>query len=162
MKVENKKIVMLNLTMKDDQDVLIEELTDGSFGYLHGAGNIIPGLEQALEGKSAGDEITVTLTPEDAYGEIDPDQIQQVPRNMFPADTEIQPGMQFHAETPEGHPMIVTVTHAEGDTVVIDGNHPLAGVTLKCDASIVAVRDATEEELSHGHMHSSGGSCSHG
>lgn len=161
MKVENNKVVMISLTMKDDQDVLIEELTDGSFGYLQGAGNIIPGLEKALEGKAAGDSVSITLTPEEAYGEVDPGQIQQVPRDMFPADIEVQAGMQFHAETPEGHPMIVTVTHAEGDTVVIDGNHPLAGVNLKCDATIVAIRDATEEELDHGHVHSAGGSCSH-
>lgn len=159
MKVENNKVVMINLTLKDDQDVLIEELTDGSFGYLHGSDNIIPGLEKALDGKDIGENVSVTLSPEEAYGEVDADQIQQVPRTMFPADTEIEAGMQFHAETPEGQPMVVTVTHAEEDTVVIDGNHPLAGVTLKCDATIIAIRDATDEEISHGHVHGSGGSC---
>ncbi len=158
MQVTDKKIVIIDFVMKDDEGTIIEAFNEGNFGYLHGANNILPGLERALTGKSKGDQISVTLSPEEAYGEIDTQQIQQVPRSMFPQDQAIAEGMQFHAQTPEGQPIIVTVVNVEDEHIVIDGNHPLAGITIHCDATVVDVREPTELELNHGHYHEAG-SC---
>ena len=153
MQIAKDKVVTLNYTLKDDAGNVIDESQDGSFAYLHGANNIIPGLEGALDGKSSGDEVSVTVAPEEGYGARDESRVQQVPREMFPADANIQPGMQFQAEGPQGQVLVVTVTETDGQTVTVDGNHPLAGVNLNFDVKVMDVRDATEEELSHGHPH---------
>lgn len=136
------------------------ETLDSSVGaeplvYLHGAGNIIPGLEDALSGKSAGDKFNVTIEPEDAYGEKRADMIQVVSKSMF-GDMPVEEGMQFHAEVSHG-PGIITVVHIDGDQVTIDGNHPLAGEALTFDVEIMDVRAATEDEIAHGHIHGEGG-----
>ncbi len=157
MQIEPNKVVTLNYTLKDDAGNLIDESSDGSFIYLHGAGNIIPGLENALTGKSAGEEISVNVPPEQAYGPRDDSRIEAVPRKMFPADIEIQPGMEFHAQGPEGQVITIVVVSVDGDTVNVDGNHPLAGVALNFDVKVVDVRDATAEEIEHGHVHGAGG-----
>ncbi len=125
-------------------------------GYLHGAGNIIPGLENALAGKSVGDKLNVTVAPEEAYGTIKDELIQEVDRANFEGIDEIEPGMQFMAQTPWGQ-QPVTVVKVEGDVITLDGNHPLAGETLTFDVEVVEVRAASEEELSHGHVHGDGG-----
>ena len=132
------------------------------FVYLHGAHNIIPGLENALTGKQKGDELDVTIPPEDAYGLKDEALQQQVPRSMFAgADEEhIVPGAQFHAQTNAGMQTIV-ITAVEGDTITIDGNHPLAGETLNFKVTVLDVRAATKDELSHGHAHGPGGHHHH-
>ncbi len=153
MQIAKDKVVTLNYTLKDDAGNVIDESQDGSFAYLHGANNIIPGLEGALDGRSSGDELSVTVAPEQGYGARDESRVQQVPREMFPADTNIQPGMQFQAEGPQGQVLVVTVTEANDQTVTVDGNHPLAGVSLNFDVKVMDVRDATEEEISHGHPH---------
>lgn len=153
MQIDANKVVTLNYTLKDDEGALLDESQDGSFVYLHGASNIIPGLENALSGKSSGDKMSVSIAPGDAYGERDEARVESVPREMFPDDTEIEPGMQFHAQGPSGQAIMVTVVGVEGDKVEIDGNHPLAGVALNFDVEVMEVRDATAEEIEHGHVH---------
>jgi FKBP-type peptidyl-prolyl cis-trans isomerase SlyD len=123
--------------------------------YLHGHKNIIPGLEQEMEGKQAGDVMVVTIAPADAYGERQEQMVQEVPRKTFQAD-DIHVGMRFEAQTPNG-PLTVVVTGVTDETVTVDGNHPLAGKELTFDVRIDSVREATEEELTHGHVHGAGG-----
>ena len=157
MQLTKDKVATINYTLKDKEGEVIDETNDGSFAYLHGARNIIPGLENALEGKEAGHKASVVIEPEDAYGERSLEQIQRVPIDMFPDDAEIKEGMQFEAASPDGAPVIVTVTAIDGGEVVVDGNHPLAGIQLHFDIELVEVRDASEEELEHGHVHGPGG-----
>ena len=157
MQIENHKVVTLHYTLKDDKGVTIDQSEDGSFVYLHGANNIISGLESALLGKAAGDEFDVTIEPENAYGLRNEDMLQNVPKEMFEDQSQVQVGTQFHAQSPDGDMLMVTVMEVHDDTVVVDGNHPLAGVQLNFDVKIIDVRDATEEEISHGHVHGPGG-----
>lgn len=156
MQIAKQKVVTIDYTLTDDQGNVIDKSEGGQFAYLHGAQNIIPGLEQALEGKSAGDAVQVKVSPEEGYGQRDDALQQQVPREMF-GEHDPQVGMQFHAQTPDGQMITVTVVGAEGDQVTVDANHPLAGVNLNFDVEILEVRDATEEEVSHGHVHGPGG-----
>ncbi|NOX76819.1 MAG: peptidylprolyl isomerase [Gammaproteobacteria bacterium] len=153
MTIAENKVVTLHYTLTDDEGAVIDASNDGSFLYLHGAGNIIPGLENALAGKISGDELKVTVPPEDGYGERDDARLESVAREMFPTDANIEAGMQFHAESPEGQMITVTVIEAADETVTIDGNHPLAGVQLNFDVKVIEVRDASAEELEHGHAH---------
>jgi FKBP-type peptidyl-prolyl cis-trans isomerase SlyD len=153
MQIAEQKVVTFNYILKDDDGNVIDQSQDASFVYLHGASNIVPGLENALSGRVAGDEIAVSVAPEDGYGVRDDSRVQTVPREMFPADTEISPGMQFHAQGPDGQSLVVAVVAVEDETVTVDGNHPLAGVQLNFEVSIVDVRDATADEISHGHAH---------
>ena len=157
MQIENKRVVSIAYTLKDDNDNIIDQSNDGSFCYLHGASNIIPGLEDALTGKAAGDELAVSVAPEDGYGVHDSERVQDVPRDMFPPEQELEAGMQFHAQSPEGHAVMVTIAKVEGDTITVDGNHPLAGVQLNFVVKIMDIREATQEELEHGHVHGPGG-----
>ncbi len=153
MQIEKDRIVTLKYTLKDNDDNIIDKSDDGSFSYLHGASNIIPGLENALTGKTAGDELSVSIPPAEAYGEHDAGNTQTVPRDMFPPDHEIEVGMQFHAQAPDGQPLMVKVIGVEENEVTVDGNHPLAGMQLNFDVKVTDVRDATSEELEHGHAH---------
>ncbi len=137
------------------------EVLDSSQGgdpltYLHGSGNIIPGLEKALTGKQVGDKLQVTVEPAEGYGVHDEALVQQVPKRAFQGVPNIEPGMTFHAQSSQG-PMRVTVTAVQGDMVTVDGNHPLAGETLNFDVEITEVRAATLEEIAHGHVHGPGG-----
>jgi len=153
MQIEDNKIVVMNYTLTSDDGEVLDQSDDGSFAYLHGAQNIIPGLENALVGKKAGDKLNVKVAPEDGYGERNAEMVQVVGKEMFESETEIEVGMQFNAEGPEGHPLMITVTAVEGNDITIDGNHPLAGVGLNFDVSIVEVKDASKEEIEHGHVH---------
>ena len=157
MHIEDKRVVTLAYTLKDNDDNLIDQSDDGSFCYLHGASNIIPGLESALTGKVSGDEFSVSIAPEDAYGVRDDEKIQAVPREMFPPDQDIEPGMQFHAQSPDGVPLVVTIARVEEESILVDGNHPLAGVQLNFEVRVMDVREATSEEIDHGHVHGPGG-----
>ena len=125
--------------------------------YLHGAGNIIAGLEKALLGKAVGDELDVSIEPEEAYGEYSAELITNLGREMFEGVDELEVGMQFHASAPDGGMQIVTIRDIDGDQVTIDGNHPLAGQQLNFKVKVVSVRAASEEELAHGHVHGEGG-----
>ena len=153
MQLIKDKVAVVNYTLKDKDGKIIDESNDGSFSYLHGARNIIPGLENALEGKQAGDKTSVIIEPEDAYGERSLEKIERVPVDMFPEDAELKEGMQFEAQSPDGAPVLVTVTAIDGGEVVVDGNHPMAGIQLHFDVELIEVRDASEEELEHGHVH---------
>ena len=153
MQIADKMVVTIDYTLKDDNGTVLDSSTEGNFAYLHGANNIIPGLENALTGKSAGDEVDVSVSPAEGYGEHNETMIQAVPRDMFDSEQEIQVGMQFHAESPEGEMIVVTVTDVEGDDVTVDGNHPLAGVNLNFGVKVIDIREASEEEVEHGHVH---------
>ena len=157
MQISQNSVVTMNYTLTDDKGNKLDESQDSSFAYLHGASNIIPGLENALAGKSAGDELTVSVSPEDAYGVRDESMLQQVPKSMFEDTSQIAVGTQFHAQGPNGEMLVVTVMEVQDDHVVVDGNHPLAGVDLNFDVKIIDVRDASEEEVAHGHVHGPGG-----
>ena len=153
MQIGDQKGVILHYTLTDNDGRVIDKSEDGSFAYLHGASNIIPGLEDALTGKSAGEEMSVSVSPEQAYGVRDESMLQQVPKNMFEDASQIAVGTQFHAQGPNGEMLVVTVMEVEEEHVVVDGNHPLAGVELNFDVKIIDVRDASEEEIEHGHVH---------
>jgi len=131
------------------------EKSDRPLEYLHGNNNIIPGLEKQLEDLTIGDEKNVVVKPADGYGEYDKELRFEVPRQNFPAEVDIQPGMEFQTETENG-PMIVTVTEVQPNTIVVDGNHPLAGQQLHFDVKIQSIREASEQELAHGHVHHDG------
>ena len=154
MNIDEKRAVSIHYTLTNEQG----EKLDSSEGqdplrYLHGASNIIPGLENALVGKTTGDKVSVTVQPEDGYGEINPEMIQIVPREAFEGIDDIQAGMQFQASGPDGQTQVVTIKAVGEEGVTVDGNHPLAGQVLNFDVSIEEVRDATEEEIAHGHVH---------
>lgn len=156
MVVEKNKVVTIDYKLVDDSGNVIDQSEDGNFAYLHGARNIIPGLEEALAGKSQGEDVEVRVPPEEAYGVRDNSKTQVVPRELFPADTEIEVGMQFHAQGPDGQNLLITVVGVNGDQVTVDGNHPLAGVGLNFQVKVRDIRDATEEEIGHGHAHGPG------
>ena len=159
MSIADKKVVSFHYTVKGDDDKVIDT-SEGRdpLSYLHGFKNIIPGLENALAGKQPGDKLTVTIPPEEAYGEYHEELVQQVPRSSFSGVDNLEPGMNFHAESEDG-PVTVIVTEVTDDMVSVNGNHPLAGKTLHFAVEIVDVRDASEEELSQGHVHGPGGNA---
>jgi len=155
--IKKDSVVTFNYTLKDDGGEVIDSSAPGEpLAYLHGHGNLVPGLERELEGKSAGEQLSVKVTAADGYGERNKDLIQKIPRRSLKGINKITVGMRLHAQTQEG-PRAVTVTAVTGDMVTIDGNHPLAGKNLNFDIELVEVRDATEEELAHGHVHGPGG-----
>jgi len=125
--------------------------------YLHGHGNIVPGLEEELTGRKVGDDLAVVVTPDKGYGLPDPEGVQDVPRSSFPEGLDLQPGAILSAEDENGHPMHLRVVEVGDESVKVDMNHPLAGQNLNFKIQIVAVRSATQEELSHGHAHGPGG-----
>lgn len=161
MQISKNSVVTLNYTLTNDQGEILDESQDGSFLYMHGAGGIIPGLEGQLEGKSAGDTFTAHIEPADGYGERDDSMVQVVPRDMFDKEHPIEEGTQFHAESPEGDMLTVTVTKVEGDDITVDGNHPLAGIALNFDVKIADIREASAEEIEHGHVHGPDGHHHH-
>lgn len=161
MQISKNSVVTLNYTLKNDQGETLDESQDNSFLYMHGAGGILPGLESQLEGKAVGDEISAHLEPADGYGEIDNSMVQVVPRDMFDKDHPIDIGVQFHAENPEGDMLTVTVSKIDGDDITIDGNHPLAGMALNFEVKIADIREATAEEIEHGHAHGPDGHHHH-
>lgn len=159
MQIEANKVVSINYILRDDEDQVLDQSTpEAPLLYLHGHGNIIPGLENELNGKAVGDAIKVSVSAEEGYGEYDEQLIQAVPRNMFEGIDEIEPGMQFQAQMGDGV-QIVTVREVTEDTVTIDANHDLAGKTLHFEASVKEIRDASADELEHGHIHGPG--CNH-
>jgi FKBP-type peptidyl-prolyl cis-trans isomerase SlyD len=156
MNVAKNRVVSINYTLTDDNNTIIDSTSGSeSFDYLHGFENIIPGLERALEGKNQGDQFSVTIPAADAYGERDGKLVIDVPLDRFQGVDSVKQGMQFQAQTPDGFRM-VTVTRVAGETVTIDGNHPLAGLDLTFDVTVNSIREANSEELAHGHVHSHG------
>ena len=158
MQIAANKAVSIDYTLTNDAGEVIDSSAGGApLVYLHGAGNIIVGLEKALLGKEIGSELTVTVEPEDAYGEYLAELVSTLNRSMFEGVDELEVGMQFHASGPDGGMQIVTIRDIEGDDVIVDGNHPLAGQRLNFQVKVVNVRDAHAEELAHGHIHGEGG-----
>ncbi len=161
MKIEKNVVVSLAYQVKTEEGVVVDQSTvDAPLDYLHGHNNLIVGLEKALEGKVEGDKFSITVTPEEAYGEHMDEMVQRVPANVFQGVDQIEVGMRFLADTDQG-PIPVEVTEVDGDEVVVDGNHMLAGQTLDFDVEVVALRAATEEEAAHGHIHQEGGCGGH-
>lgn len=163
MNIEIKKAVTLAYTLTDkDGNVLDQADAAQPFIYLHGTGGIIPGLEKALDGKTKDDQFEVSLEPSEAYGDRSEQLIQAVPKEMFGgmSDEDMFVGAQFHAETNQGM-QVVTVNAINDDSITIDGNHPMAGKALNFDVTVLDVRDATDDELAHGHIHAHGESCGH-
>lgn len=153
MEVKDNMVVGMHYTLKNDAG----EVIDSSEGqepllFLQGHGNIISGLESALNGKTIGDKLDVTVEPEDAYGIRHEEAIQELPMSAFEGVGELTVGMMLQAQTEHG-PMPITITSIDGDKVTIDGNHQLAGERLHFNVSIESVREATEEEIEHGHVH---------
>lgn len=161
MQIGKNSVVTLNYTLKTDDGKLIDESQDGSFLYLHGHGGIIPGLESELEGRSVGDNFSAHIKPEDGYGIRDESMVQVVPREMFEEGHPVEEGVQFHAQSPEGDMITVIITKVDGDEITVDGNHPLASVALNFDITVEAIREASEEELAHGHAHGPDGHHHH-
>ena len=155
MNIETKKAVTLAYTLTDDDGKVLDTAdANEPFIYLHGSGGVIPGLEKALDGKTVNDELTIKLQPSEAYGDYSDALIQEVPKEMFSEmdDKTLFVGAQFHAETNQGM-QVVTVNSINDETITIDGNHPMAGKNLNFEVKILAIRDATEDELAHGHIH---------
>ena len=158
MHISRNKVVRFDYTLTDDSAKVLDSSAEGEpLTYLHGNGNIIPGLESALEGKRAGESLKVHVAAAEAYGERDDDLVQSVPREMFEDSDSIQVGMQFQSGDPDGNTRVVTVVSTDAGSITVDGNHPLAGVPLNFAVTIVEVRDASAEELAHGHVHGPGG-----
>lgn len=153
MQATQDSVVSIHYVLRDTEGEIIDQSAEGQpLAYLHGHGNIVPGLEEAIEGASPGDEVKTTVEPDKAYGHHREDLIQKVSRDAFQGVDELAPGMSFRAESNAG-PMIVTVTQVEGDEVTVDGNHALAGQTLDFTVSVADVREASAGEIEHGHVH---------
>ncbi|MFT5888629.1 MAG: FKBP-type peptidyl-prolyl cis-trans isomerase SlyD [Zhongshania sp.] len=158
MNIANNCVVAFHYTLTDDAGTEIDSSKGQEpLAYLHGQGGIIPGLERELTGKTIGDAMKVTVQPADGYGELNPELIQPVPREAFQGVDQIDVGMQFQAEGQGGQMQMVVVKEVTDETVTVDANHPLAGQVLHFDVSIAEVREASEEELEHGHVHGAGG-----
>ncbi|CDH01183.1 peptidylprolyl isomerase [Xenorhabdus bovienii] len=161
MKVAQDLVVSLAYQVRTEEGVLVDESpVSAPLDYLHGRGSLISGLEKAVEGREAGERFDVSVEANDAYGQYDENLVQRVPKDVFVGVDELQVGMRFLADTDMG-PVPVEITALEGDEVVVDGNHMLAGQNLKFNVEIVAIREATEEELAHGHVHGQGGCGDH-
>lgn len=160
MVIGKDRVVSIHYTLKDETGEVLDT-SDGRdpLDYVHGAGQIIPGLESELEGKKEGDNFSVVIQPEDGYGSRDESLVHEVQKTEFDAPDEIEVGMQFRVGA-EGGNLIMVVAGVHDETVTLDGNHPLAGVTLSFDVDIAGVREATEDELKASrHVHNSGCGC---
>ena len=157
MQIADRTVASFNYTLTNDAGEVIDS-SEGRepLAYLHGKGNIVPGLEKEMTGKKVGDKFNVKVKPEEGYGVHNPALVQVVPRDAFRGVDKLEPGMQFRADSDRG-PMMVVVTAVTGDNVTVDGNHPLAGENLNFAIEITEVREASVEEVLHGHVHGAGG-----
>lgn len=153
MKIGKHKVAAIHYTLRDNNGSILDT-SDGRdpLYYIQGMGNLIMGMEEGLEGKSKGDKFQIKVAPEKGYGTLDPGLVQKVPMSAF-GGQEVKTGMRFNTNRGE----VVTVTEVSSETVTVDGNHPLAGVELHFDVEVMEVREATPEEISHGHVHGPGG-----
>jgi FKBP-type peptidyl-prolyl cis-trans isomerase SlyD len=157
MQIGDRTVATFHYTLTDASGRVLDSSSGGEpLTYLHGVGQIVPGLERHMAGRSAGDTFEVDVAPEVAYGVSDPGLVHVVPRGQFQGVDDLEVGMQFQADG-GGHSMPVTISKIEGDEVTVDANHPLAGQTLHFAIEVTGVRDASVEELSHGHVHGAGG-----
>ena len=161
MKIEKGRVVRMHYTLRDEGGTTIESSGGREpVSYLHGYGHLIPGLEKFLDGSQAGLQTTATILPQDAYGDKDETAVIRAPREDFPEGLNLEPGVEVQADTPDG-PITFTVISVEGDEAVLDANHPLAGKTLTFDVEVLEVREATADEIAHGHVHGEGGAHGH-
>jgi len=153
MEIKKDRVVTIDYSLSDDVGRIIDSSEENEpLVYLHGNDNIIPGLERELEGKIPGEALSCSIPPADAYGERDESLVFKVNKKDFGDNVEVAAGMQFEAHGEDGT-LIVTVVNVDGEEVTLDANHPLAGETLHFDIKVVDVREATPEELEHGHAH---------
>jgi FKBP-type peptidyl-prolyl cis-trans isomerase SlyD len=153
MQVAKNKVVGIDYKLTDGSGKMIDSSdAHGPLYYIQGTGSLIPGLEAALEGKKSGEQLVVKIAAVDGYGERNDALCQSVPRSQFESAEGLEIGMQFEVETEQGE-LVVSVTKIEGETVTVDGNHPLAGMDLHFDVTVKEVREASAEELAHGHVH---------
>jgi FKBP-type peptidyl-prolyl cis-trans isomerase SlyD len=157
MQITDNAVALFHYTLKNAAGEILDSSSGGEpLAYLQGFGNIVPGLEREMAGKQAGDKFLAVIAPADGYGIKNEDLLRVVPKSAFPTDVALEVGMQFGSQTPQG-PMAIVISKIDGDQITIDGNHPLAGVTLHFDIEIVSVRKASDEEIQHGHVHGPGG-----
>jgi FKBP-type peptidyl-prolyl cis-trans isomerase SlyD len=152
-KVTDGQVVSMEYTLRVDGNVVDSSEGQEPLEYLHGMGNIIPGLEREMDGMSVGDSKNVIVAPSDGYGEMDEEAFLEAPRSEFPKDMPIKPGVELELTGPEGQPMYARIERVEGENIVLNMNHPLAGKELHFDVKVVKLRDATDEEMEHGHAH---------
>lgn len=152
-KVTGGQVVSMEYTLRVDGKVVDTSEGAEPLQYLHGAANIVPGLEREIEGMALGESKTIIVEPIEGYGETDEEAFVDVPRSEFPDDMPLKPGVEMQLTTPEGEPMYARIESVEAQIVHLNLNHPLAGAELHFDVKVVALRDATEEELDHGHAH---------
>ena len=151
--VKDGQVVSVEYTLRVDGKVIDSSSEAEPLEYLHGAGNIIPGLERELEGLSVGGSRSVVVAPADGYGELDEEAYIEAPKSEFPKDMPLEPGVEMELTGPDGHPMYARIERLEGENVVLNMNHPLAGAELHFEVKVIRVRDATCEEMDHGHVH---------
>jgi len=157
MKITANKVAVIHYAVSNGEDTLIDSSYDHEpLSIIHGTGYLIPGLENALEGHKVGDKFEVTVPPEQGYGERFDDYVQTVPKEMFAEIDDLEVGAQLRATTDDGEQTVIVVDMTD-DTITVDGNHPLAGIELKFEVEVLEVRDATEDELTHGHVHKESG-----
>jgi FKBP-type peptidyl-prolyl cis-trans isomerase SlyD len=159
MQIARNRVVTIDFTMFSEENEVLETSQDETpLVYMHGIGELPDGLEEELDGKQAGDEVNVTLSPAEAYGEYDASLVQAVPRDQFEDIEDIAVGMRFEAETDEG-PRSVHVIGLEDGGVIVDANEPYAGRTVRFEVKVLGVRQASADEIEHGHAHGPG--CEH-
>jgi FKBP-type peptidyl-prolyl cis-trans isomerase SlyD len=160
MKICKNKVVVLHYAVSDTEDTLIDSSYDDKpLAVIHGTGYLIPGLEDALVDHQVGDKFDVEVAAAQAYGERFEDYVQTVPKSLFAGIDDLAVGSQLRASTDDGEQTVIVID-VQDDDITVDGNHPLAGLDLKFEVDILEIRDATEEELAHGHVHAEGG-CGH-
>ena len=160
MKITDNKVVVLHYAVSDSEDTLIDSSYDHSpLAVIQGSQYLIPGLESALLGRGAGDKFEVEVAADNAYGQREDGFVQTVPKDMFAGIEDLEVGSQLRATTDDGEQTVIVIDVTD-EEITVDGNHPLAGIDLKFDVEILEVRDATEDELAHGHVHGEGG-CGH-
>jgi len=151
--IASGKVVTLHYILRNGEgDIIDQSQSDDPLSYLHGASNIVPGLEIALEGRGIGDEFSVAVEPADGYGDKDQEMLVEIPRSEFGPEEELEVGLEFEVEI-DGHPEMATIVEILDDSVIADFNHPLAGEILYFSVSVVDIRDATDSEIEHGHVH---------
>lgn len=156
MKIAADHVVQIEYTLTDTHGEVLDQSNGQPLAYLHGHHNLIPGLEAELFDKIVGDKFKTTIAAADAYGDIEPMLIQQVPRDLFEGVDTLEVGMRFEAQSDQGMQSVV-IKAIEGDMIMVDANHPLAGQDLTFDIEVMSIRSATAEELDHGHAHGDGG-----
>jgi FKBP-type peptidyl-prolyl cis-trans isomerase SlyD len=154
MKIANQCVVAIHYTLTDEQGQELDSSREQEpLTYVHGMQGLIPGLERELEGREPGDQFATTVQPDDAYGELNPDLVQDVPLDALEGIDNLQVGMALQSQAPDGTVQNLRVDAIGDETATLNANHPLAGAVLKFDVSVESVREATAEELDHGHPH---------